>query len=56
MQHVLLAELRSTGANLSLHVTRPGYVPGRGVIEVRVQPSPQGLGPLLLIEPGNVSA
>ena len=57
MQHVLLPALRAMGADPSLDVTRPGYVPGGGgVIELQVQPSRQGLEPLLLTEPGSVAA
>jgi RNA 3'-terminal phosphate cyclase (ATP) len=56
MQHVLLPVLRSMGADLTLNVLRPGYVPGGGgVIEMHVSPSRQGLEALLLSAPDDVS-
>lgn len=56
MQHVLLPALRSMGADLSLDVTRPGYVPGGGgVIDLHIQPSTLGLEPLWLTESGDIS-
>lgn len=56
MQHVLAPLLRSMGADVSLEVQRPGYVPGGGgVVEMRVSPSRHGLGGLLLRAPGDVS-
>lgn len=56
MQRVLAPLLRSMGADLSLEVKRPGYVPGgAGVIEMNVCPSRQGLEPLILSTPGVVT-
>lgn len=56
MHHVLAPLLRSMGAELSLTVTRPGYVPGGGgVIEMNVVPNRQGLDSLALHAPGQVS-
>lgn len=53
MQRVLAPLLRSMGADLSVAVKRPGYVPGgAGVIEVRVSPSRDGLEALSLDTPG----
>jgi RNA 3'-terminal phosphate cyclase (ATP) len=56
MHHVLAPLLRSMGAELSLTVTRPGYVPGGGgVIEMSVVPNREGLDPLGLHAAGDVS-
>jgi RNA 3'-terminal phosphate cyclase (ATP) len=56
MQHVLLPALRTMAADVSLDVTRPGYVPGGGgVIDLRVSPSGRGLNASLLSTPGGVS-
>jgi RNA 3'-terminal phosphate cyclase (ATP) len=56
LHRVLAPLLRSMGADLSLEVTRPGYVPGGGgIIEMTVVPRRQGLGPLVLNAAGQVS-
>jgi RNA 3'-terminal phosphate cyclase (ATP) len=56
MHHVLAPLLRSMGTDVSLHVTRPGYVPGGGgIIEMNVIPRRQGLDSLVLHEAGQVS-
>lgn len=56
MHHVLAPLLRSMGADLSLEVRRPGYVPGGGgVIEMSVSPCRHGLDPLRLSAGGDVS-
>jgi RNA 3'-terminal phosphate cyclase (ATP) len=56
MHHVLAPLLRSMGAELSLTITRPGYVPGgAGIIEMNVVPNRQGLDSLGLHAAGHVS-
>jgi RNA 3'-terminal phosphate cyclase (ATP) len=46
MHRVLAPLLRSMGADVSLEVTRPGYVPGGGgIIEMHVVPARQGFKP-----------
>jgi RNA 3'-terminal phosphate cyclase (ATP) len=56
MQHVLLPALRTMGADVSLDMTRPGYVPGGGgVIDLQVSPAGRSLDSLLLGTPGEVS-
>jgi RNA 3'-terminal phosphate cyclase (ATP) len=56
MHRVLAPLLRSMGVDLSLDVTRPGYVPGGGgIIEMTVVPHRQGLHPLALDAAGQVS-
>jgi RNA 3'-terminal phosphate cyclase (ATP) len=56
MHHVLAPLLRSMGAELSLTVTRPGYVPGGGgIIEMSVVPNRKGLDSLGLHAAGHVS-
>ena len=56
MHRVLAPLLRSMGADLSLDVTRPGYVPGGGgIIEMNVVPRREGLAPLVLDAAGQVS-
>jgi RNA 3'-terminal phosphate cyclase (ATP) len=56
MHHVLAPLLRSMRADVSLHVTRPGYVPGGGgIIDMNVVPHRQGLDPLMLSPAGHVS-
>jgi len=55
MQRVLAPLIRSMGADLSLDVTRPGYVPGGGgVIEMAVIPRRGGLDALVLGAAGRV--
>jgi RNA 3'-terminal phosphate cyclase (ATP) len=56
MHHVLAPLLRSMGMDLSLALSRPGYVPGGGgIIEMNVVPSRQGLDALVLSAAGQVS-
>jgi RNA 3'-terminal phosphate cyclase (ATP) len=56
MHHVLAPLVRSMGAETSLTVTRPGYVPGGGgIIEMNVVPNRKGLDSLGLHAPGQVS-
>lgn len=56
MQHVLAPILRSMGADVSLEVTRPGYVPGGGgIIEMNVVAGREGLDSLMLNAEGHVS-
>jgi RNA 3'-terminal phosphate cyclase (ATP) len=56
MHHVLAPILRSMGADVSLEVRRPGYVPGGGgIIEMNVVPDAQGLAPVVLNTVGEVS-
>ena len=56
MHHVLAPLVGSMGVDLSLGVTRPGYVPGgAGVIELTVIPKRQGLNALVLSAAGQVS-
>jgi RNA 3'-terminal phosphate cyclase (ATP) len=56
MHRVLAPLLRSMGADLSLDVARPGYVPGGGgIIEMNVVPNRQGLDSLVLNAAGQVS-
>jgi RNA 3'-terminal phosphate cyclase (ATP) len=56
MHRVLAPLLRSMGAEVTLDVTRPGYVPGGGgIIEINVVPRRQGLDALVLDAPGHVS-
>jgi RNA 3'-terminal phosphate cyclase (ATP) len=56
MHHVLAPILRSMGADVSLEVRRPGYVPGGGgIIEMNVVPGGQGLDPVVLNAVGHVS-
>jgi RNA 3'-terminal phosphate cyclase (ATP) len=56
MHHVLAPLVRSMGADLSVEVTRPGYVPGGGgIIELKVVPARRGLDALLLRVAGQVS-
>jgi len=55
MQRVLAPLVRSMGADLSLDVIRPGYVPGGGgVIEMTVIPGRAGLDGLVLGAAGRV--
>jgi len=56
MHRVLAPLIRSMGVDLSLHVTRPGYVPGGGgIVEMKVTPRRQGLNALVLSTAGQVS-
>jgi RNA 3'-terminal phosphate cyclase (ATP) len=56
MEHVLASHLRSMGADLTLEVERPGYVPGGGgIVTMKVSPCRQGLDALLLDAPGAVT-
>jgi RNA 3'-terminal phosphate cyclase (ATP) len=56
MHRVLAPLLRSMGADVSLEVTRPGYVPGGGgIIEMHVVPARQGFTPLVLDTAGQAS-
>jgi RNA 3'-terminal phosphate cyclase (ATP) len=56
MHHVLAPLVGSMGAEISLTVIRPGYVPGGGgIIEVNVVPNRKGLDSLGLHAPGHVS-
>jgi RNA 3'-terminal phosphate cyclase (ATP) len=56
MHRVLASLLRSMGADVSLEVTRPGYVPGGGgIIEMNVVPNRKGLDSLSLHAAGHVS-
>lgn len=56
MSRVLAPLLRSMGADLSLNVVRPGYVPGGGgIIEMNVVPNRQGLDSLVLNATDQVS-
>jgi len=56
MHRVLAALLRPMGADVSLEVIRPGYVPGGGgVIELNVVPRRQGLDALVLSAAGQVA-
>jgi RNA 3'-terminal phosphate cyclase (ATP) len=56
MHHVLAPLVRSMGAETSLTVTRPGYVPGGGgIIEMNVVPNRKGLDSLGLHAAGQVS-
>jgi RNA 3'-terminal phosphate cyclase (ATP) len=56
MHHVLAPLLRSMGVDVSLDVTRPGYVPGGGgIIEINVVPNHKGLDSLGLHAAGQVS-
>jgi len=56
MQRVLAPLLRLMGADLSLEVKRPGYVPGgAGVLEMKVSPSHHGLEALRIDTPGRVT-
>jgi RNA 3'-terminal phosphate cyclase (ATP) len=49
MHHVLAPLVRSMGADISVEVTRPGYVPGGGgIIELNVVPARHGLDALIL--------
>jgi len=55
MHRVLAQLVRSMGAEISLDVTRPGYVPGGGgIIEMSVVPRRQGLSSVALNDPGHV--
>lgn len=55
MQRVLAPLLHSMGVDLSLDVTRPGYVPGGGgVIDMTVKPRRAGLDALVLSAAGRV--
>jgi RNA 3'-terminal phosphate cyclase (ATP) len=55
MKHVLAPLLARMGASVELDVERPGYVPGgEGVIELRVRPARERLGPLDLGAQGKV--
>jgi len=56
MERALAPLLRSMGADLSLDVKRPGYVPGgAGVIEMNVSPCRRSLEALTLNTPGRVT-
>lgn len=56
MQRVLFPLLERMGASAQLEVQQPGYVPsGAGVIEVKVEPAKDGLGPLVLHEQGRIT-
>ena len=56
MNHVLAPLLHAMGAECSLAVTRPGYVPGGGgIIEMDVVPGRQGLDALVVSAAGQVS-
>jgi RNA 3'-terminal phosphate cyclase (ATP) len=56
VHHVLAPILRSMGADVSLEVRRPGYVPGGGgIIEMNVVPGGQGLDSVVLNAVGQVS-
>jgi RNA 3'-terminal phosphate cyclase (ATP) len=56
MHRVLGPLLCSMGADVSLEVARPGYVPGGGgIIEMHVVPRRQGLASLVLNAPNHVS-
>jgi RNA 3'-terminal phosphate cyclase (ATP) len=56
MHCVLAPLLRLMGADVSLEVTRPGYVPrGGGIIEMHVVPRRQGLASLVLNAANHVS-
>ncbi len=56
MQHALAPLLRRMGVDMTLGITRPGYVPtGAGVLDITVTPSRQGLRALTLGDPGIVS-
>lgn len=56
MEKVLLPMLRMMGADVSIRMMRPGYVPqGRGELLLEVNPGPR-LVPLSLMERGNVVA
>jgi RNA 3'-terminal phosphate cyclase (ATP) len=55
LQHVLGPLLARMGAPVALELVRPGYVPGgSGLLELRVEPAPNGLAALELLEPGPV--
>jgi RNA 3'-terminal phosphate cyclase (ATP) len=56
MHHVLAPLVRSMGAQISLTVIRPGYVPaGGGIIEMNVVPNRKGFDSLGLHAAGHVS-
>jgi RNA 3'-terminal phosphate cyclase (ATP) len=56
MHHVLAPVLRSMGADVSLEVRRPGYVPGGGgIIEMNVVPGGRGLDSVRLNAVGRMS-
>jgi RNA 3'-terminal phosphate cyclase (ATP) len=56
MHRVLAPLIRRMGADVSLEVTRPGYVPGGGgVIDMNVVPRRQGLDALVLGAAGQVA-
>jgi RNA 3'-terminal phosphate cyclase (ATP) len=56
MHRVLAPLLRSMGADVSLEVIRPGYVPGGGgIVELHVTPARQGFKALVLDAAGQAS-
>jgi RNA 3'-terminal phosphate cyclase (ATP) len=56
MQHALAPLLRRMGVEVTVGVTRPGYVPsGAGVLDVTITPPRRGLRALALDDPGIVS-
>lgn len=56
MQHALAPMLKRMGVDMTLGITRPGYVPaGAGVIDITITPSHNGLRALALDQPGVVS-
>lgn len=56
LQHALAPLLQRMGADVTIAIGRPGYVPsGSGVIEVTVTPRPRPLRALTLTQPGDVT-
>lgn len=56
VQHALAPLLMHMGLDVTLEITRPGYVPtGAGVIDVTISPARGGLRALSLDQPGTVS-
>jgi RNA 3'-terminal phosphate cyclase (ATP) len=57
MQYVLFPLLRRMGVKAELHILRPGYVPkGGGMVELKVEPSVDGLNQLSLLHQGEISS
>ena len=55
LQNVLLPTLRKMGARVDVRILRPGYVPqGGGIIEIKVEPVQEVLGPISMHAQGRV--
>jgi len=56
LQYVLLPLLKAMGAEVELEIIQPGYVPrGGGVMELKVDPLKERLGPVVLPEQGETT-